>query len=614
MAGKTSKVYDIMHPTPVSLQELSVIAVSLELWRSEIDEYRKSQSLERFRASDNIASLRGKLPELPSVIYDMIVKYVSRLGKSMGDWLKEHSRTVSDFDRHYQSCVLEYFDDFIADYDGNIDFVRTAERMMHCDSFHDVLKFIVACRYYLEDHVRRIWPSVQQKMDLKSISFRTNPLLYYWICNLSNQLNKISRSRYDTVDEDMLVECAAKGHNLSAINHFWSRVPYENQMQAAEHVFRWNIEGFVRCILLKLDDQQLVKFFNEYGRSRYLVGVLLENHSHDERFISRTLMCIKNAMNGSTFSNVVSYILEIMARFFLSSDQQQLEAWSHVGCIIWNSAPHNLKRSAITKISSDLESLICRDDDGIRAIPPEFLLSILTYFTLEETQSFWRRCWKNLILNKNVRNLQRIMKICFEHEDDIIKFKENFITECENLQLRCVSLLFCANFDELDALVNFSCPRSAETAKHLKQRLLQLCFIGERSDFRDAHVVHCEEFDSFINNAYESIDLANDFKHQLVSSPNNSSVVSSCVGTPSVSYEALRKFIETFVSTEQILLQLKSCIIDRLKKNAIRRSSAIKDAYSKPFFDQFLLWCLGSNDQVMEFERTYITPCIDDIP
>ncbi|XP_065223474.1 uncharacterized protein LOC135847730 isoform X5 [Planococcus citri] len=611
---KASNEYGIiMHPIPVSLKELSVIAVGLELWRSEINEYRKSQTSKRFHVPDKITSLRTKLPKLPSVIYDVIDEYVSRLGNSIALWHVDQIRTAarSGNYKYYQSSVFEHFDDYVGDYsyNGTVDFVKTAERMMHYDSFDDVWKFVVACRYFLEDHVRRIWPSVKEKMDLRSIDFCKNPLLYFWFCHLSNQLNKIPIEPYDTVDEKMLKECIHMSGNSLAINYFWNGVPYEDKMRIAMDLFRRNTECFVRCILPNLNNQQLEKLVNEKGTA--LIQALLEDRFRDETFIFRTLMCIKNLMNGSTFSNLVLNMLRIEAGYLSLNGHKKIENWLHVGCIIWNSAPHNLKRSAIIDISSDLEAIICRDDDIIRTTSSEFLLSIIPYFTSEEKQSFWLSCWMNLILNKNARDLQRIMKICLEHEDDIIKFKKNFIVESKNLQLRCVSLLSCANFDELDALVNFSCPRSAETARHLKQRLLQLCFIGESSDFRYAHVVHCEEFDSFIIEAYASIDLANDFKHQLVSSPNNLSVMSSCVGIPPVSYKALRKFIETFVSSEQILQQIKSFIVDRLKKDAVRRSSTIIDAYSKHFFDQFLLWCLGSNEHVIEFEQSYITPCMD---
>ncbi|XP_065223060.1 uncharacterized protein LOC135847456 [Planococcus citri] len=719
MAEKTCNAYDIMHPTPASLQHLSVIGVGLQLWRSEINEYRESRTLERFRASesDNIASLRTKLPKLPSVIYDVIDEYVARLGNSIADWLEEHSRTVSYFERYirsFHSEVLEYFDDFVVDYnEATIDFVKTAERMMHYDDFDDVFKFIVACRYFLEDHVRRIWPSVRGKMRFRSSNFDKNPQLYYLICRLSNRFYEIPTTGryystdYSTVEDKMLYACLHMPGNSLAINYFWNRVPYEDQIRMAIELFRGQKqEFFVRCILLKLNDQQLEKFVSGMGefwiqelpldkwhvvqlvinylwkfmtfemqmriakavfrrnrecfascilpklndlqvekffneKDSELMGDLMNDFSRDEELIFHAWTCIIKAMNGSTFTNLVMNKLRTEAGYscFSRYGHQELKKWSQRFCELWNSAPHHLKRLAIVDISSDLKLTICRQDEWVRtrasvdiscdvefmlcrlrtrATCCEFLLSILSDFTLEERQSFWRNCWKNFMLNKNARDLQRIMEVCFEHENDgMIKFKENVIAESENLQLRCISLLSRANFDELDVLVNFSCSFSAETAKLLKQRLLQSSFIGERSEFCCTHIVHCEEFDTFINNAYGSVDLANDFKHQLVSSSNNLGRMLDRVRLPEFSYEALRKFIETFVSNEQILQLVKSSIIDHLKERAIRRSS-IKDDYSERSFDQFLLWCLGSNEQlmVMEFKRTYkltyITPYDED--
>ncbi|XP_065223470.1 uncharacterized protein LOC135847730 isoform X1 [Planococcus citri] len=677
MAEKTSNAYS----TPVSLEQLSINAVGLELWRSKIDEYRTSQRLERFRASDNVVSLRAKLPELPSVIYDMIVKYVTRLGESITDWLEELIRTVCRVDgNYYRGCVLEYFDDFVCDYDGTIDFVKTAERMMHYDSLDNVLKFILACRCFLEDHVRRIWPSVREKMHLSTIDFNMNPQLYYWICHLSNQLNKVPSDMHYTVDENMLEKCVEMCHSRLAVNYFWNRVPYEDQMGMANYLLRQNIEGFVSCILPKLDNQRLEKIVNEKGeylmetlpldkwhivqlalnyiwkfvpfemqvqmandvfrrnrkcfascilpklndrqvekffneKSSELMGDLMNDFSRDETRILQTWTCIIKTMNGSTFSNLVVNMLRTEAGYFSQMDHQKLEKWSKRCCELWNRAPHHLNRSAIIDISSDLELTLCRQNDRLntRATSCEFLLSILSDFTLEERQSFWRNCWKNLMLNKNACDLQRIMESCFEHEEDMINFKENVIAESENLQLRCDLLMSCSNFDECDALVNFSCPRSAETVKRLKQRYLQSSFLDDCSGFYYSHVVHCKKLDKFINTAYDSVDLANEFKHQLVSCPDNLRVLMTCVRMPQVSYRAFRKFIETFVSNEQILQQVKSFIIDHLKEAAISRSVTIEDANSKPFFDQFLLWCLGSNELVMELQQTYIKPCLEDI-
>ncbi|XP_065223473.1 uncharacterized protein LOC135847730 isoform X4 [Planococcus citri] len=607
MAEKPSNLYDIFHPTPVSLKELSVIVVGRELWRCEIDRYRKDQALEKFRDillfNKTIKSLKTKLPELPSVIYDVIVECVTRLGNSISDWLEQLIKTLSRVD-----CVLKYFDDFVCDYNGTVDFVKTAERMMHCDRFDDVLKFHIACRYFLEDHVRRLWPSVKEKLNVKNINFHSKPLMFYWICYLSNQLNMIPLGRHGTVDEAVFEICIRESPNPLAINYFWNRVPYEKRMQMADYAVLVDIESFVRSFLLKLDDQQLEKLVNEKG-SNFMQAVLNGPFSH-ERFIFQTWIYVKNIMNGSTFSRFLVNILITNHKVGLHdrSEDEKFENRLHQCCLIWNDAPHDLKRSAITKISSDLEITICREA-VIRAISTEFLLSIISHFTSETKQCFWSNCWQNLMLNKNARDLQRIMEICFEHEDDIVKFKENVMAESGSLQRRCISLFSRANFDELDALAYFHHPRSAEAAKHLKQRILQSSFIAESSGFHYTLVDHCEEFDTFIDKAYDSVDLANDFKHQLVSSPNNLVAMLNCVDNPEFSFEALRKFIETFVSTEQILQPIKSFIIDRLKDDAVARDYVTMRAAFRPsHFDQFLLWCLGSNEQVVEFWQTYIIP------
>ncbi|XP_065221496.1 uncharacterized protein LOC135846369 isoform X2 [Planococcus citri] len=492
MAEITSDVFDIFHPTPVPLRELPAIVISLEIWRCEINKYRSSGSLKDFRSSGQSVSSKAMIPDLPSVIYPIIDTYVERFGFSMNNWLWKHHRAVFNFYYESKNSVLEYFEDFVCDYNGTIHYERTAQRMMDCDQFDPDQKFLIACTYCFEDDIIRIWPLGLEKTDSLYKRFYANPQFAYWIDFLEND-NRIPEPH---IEDERLTEgwliSDFMPHSRSSLEYFWNHVPSENRLHAAIDLSVDDLPSFVRFILPKVDDQQLNEFLHENGCD--LLYALLKRSCYDEEAILSSWICIKNLMNEIGFTNLIAKMMrsEVMGGYanselhstvifssdpsnhgdscwhmdeYYVDDYRDLDNFLQLCFEIWNTASENLKRSVIRDIVSNIEifernreEFLCFESSPtLREL--NFSSAVLSHATYEQRNAFWHNCWKNLITEDTCgEGLHEIMRLCLRDEDEITQFKKNIMANDLNMLSFCSRLLTKSCLEKLNNFVRFLLP------------------------------------------------------------------------------------------------------------------------------------------------------------
>ncbi|XP_065223931.1 uncharacterized protein LOC135848084 [Planococcus citri] len=611
MTEAAPKVYDIIHPTPVSLKELSAMAISLELWRYKVNEYRTGRKLEKLNSYRlRIGNTRRKsiLPDLPSTIYETIEFFFSKFVSSVLPWLFEHYKQVFSCFSH-ENYVLEYFDDFVCDYDGSVHYVRTAERMMRCELLTKMMKFTIACTYFFEDDIRRIWPSVSRHlMNVDLINFYSSPQLYYWICRLTNQLCKMPNSTRPwfsdtrlTVDERMFD--AHMPYNRPSLEYFWNRIPVEKQMERAQH-----LDGldFVRFILPKLNDSQLDKFVNNTRSNRGGFHSLFRYRPCEDYTIVLKIWSYirsKNIMNKSTFTDIA---VNLMRNNFHNCVEFDHKDWEYVCGEIWNDTPLDFKQSVIRHISSEsewLENMTATFDYHRNQIHVEFLLLILQDASIKERNLFWRNCWSPLIEAVRTKDLQRIAQLCFKSHNEITQFKQNCMINSEVVLQVCVSLFYNARFDELNAFLSFFHPESeSQTARNFKEQILESAFLGENCRLSALIIYKIEEFIDIVK------DVSTDFKNLLISSPLLLKSLSSIICADLVSSKTVIKFIDTLVSTEETVMQVKMSLTGFLKERIMAKKAHKRALILRgDMINSILLWCLGSDEGVDEFISTCIS-------
>ncbi|XP_065217082.1 uncharacterized protein LOC135843213 [Planococcus citri] len=624
MAEIPSDVYDIFHPTPVSLQDLAAIAVSLEMWRCKLNKYRQSS---KFKSESEFLPLKERfssktmLPDLPSTISKIIEEYLYQFALSLGSWLGEQYDCVFCYKR--ENDILEHFDNFVCDYDGNIDYVRTAKRMLCSDRFNEEEKFIIACVYFFEDDIRRIWPSVSgerrsskrkirqveesKKMHwhaFESFEFDDCPQLYYWICHLTNQLHKIPTKQNMTIDETMFDACIADPYIADpyigrSMVYFWTRIPSENHEDRAYNVFDKSTETFARFILPNMDDQLLREFVNALGHD---IMIDLCNSSSGKRFGLGTWLYIRNLLIAE--DRFAYLILELLKKDVDVVDPECGNR-EYMRRVVWNNAPLHLKLSVIRNISSGMLLAHPSDvgvDDLIH-ISVEFLLIILEYATLEERTTFWRKYWDTVILllsDEDVQNLQRVIKLCIEDDDEISRFKRNVLTESDLVRKKCVLYLTNADLDISNKFVNFCFPE-LPTARTFKQQLLRLAFLDENCPLNSKIVRDLDVFNEFINEAYQDVELSTDFKNKFVSSPSNQLRLCELTCSGEVSLDELVKFIHTLGSTNHTVPQIKMRMREYLEKQFGRTRSRNRIKLMGSRYLPISSWC---SEQTEESEAT----------
>ncbi|XP_065225689.1 uncharacterized protein LOC135849264 [Planococcus citri] len=611
MAALVSNVYDLLYASPVTLKEIAANAVAVELWRCELNKHRTNDNLNEFLSSPNI-SLKNLIPNTPSSIELVIEERIKKFAFSVTEWLRDYPYKVLDFHRSDRNSILHDFNDFKCDWDGTIHYVRTAKQMIMCDRLSAVEKFNVACVYCFENEVRRLWLPVSETLDLNEIDFDQCPQLYYWICSLKNELNRIPNQHDDSVDEIMLYR-GNFSNNWSSMEYFWSRIRPENRFKKAVLLSERDDASFARFFLPKLYEEELGKFVAECGGD-FIHGLFI---SVNLFYVLPTWMYIKDKMNENNFTKLIEKLAENETNNHISEEvlnetcDETLKGWPHTEdetylfCEIWRNASDELKQSAITIIlSKEKYWLFDRECMGIK--PTEFreirfLLSILSDASFEQRNAFWNNTWLSLIDGTRPTDLHRIMKLCFENENDIAKFKETTMAVYENISPYCVEVMKTGCFNELNDTLVSCCPET-EKRKDFKRRLLRSCFLGEDSVFCFTHLIKVKPMNEFIDDAFDDADLAADFKNQVLYTHEAIMSMSKCI-TSMYSHIYTINFVDTFASNEQVVEFVKQGVLKSLRYHLITDSSFMWEI-SADNLRVISVWCLGNDEEVANFKQS----------
>ncbi|XP_065223921.1 uncharacterized protein LOC135848075 [Planococcus citri] len=587
MAQTTAPVYDLTCPSPVTLKEISAIALVAELWREEIVTW------DSCKLKDDIA-LKKMIPNVPSLIYNLVLEYSYKFKLSIKIFFRsklDHGIWIgSFFDFHSKSCSkyfgsVDSFNDFVWDQNGALHYVRTVKQMIRCDQLTDLEKFVLAYKFCIEDDIRRIWPLVRCRLHLTQIRFDERPLLFYWICLLSNELHNLPNPHDVPIDELMLNNCS--DGCFYSFEYFWNRTPYERRSKATIWMSLKDPGSFAKFILQRLNDFELNAFLAERGVDFMISLVLNEEIYH----VFPAWIYIRNKMNKSQFVRFIEILLEKETSRFTVHKRLKSMDIINIFCEIWKNSPDNLKRCALINDVLSNEELFIRKERG-PSEPREMriLITILLDASFEQRHKFWCKNWRNLINGARVEDLLRVMKLCFRGESDISSFKKQYMSEYENIGPYCIELLHKGCFEELCKFLFFCCS-DEQKVRELKQQLLRSNFLGENSILCNK-LISCKytELNAFVEDAFEDVDLRIEFKNQLVSFIRDGS------------FDCVMQFCEIFAPEEPVVSDLKQRLLGEVKELLVSGKFWITD--------KFLNFLLGNEDEIRKFKQSLP---VDDI-
>ncbi|XP_065213595.1 uncharacterized protein LOC135840818 isoform X2 [Planococcus citri] len=612
MAEDLTNVYDILFPSPPPLKEIAAISIALGLWRQEINSHRIKNTLNQLNLEQDILS-SDSLPRIPATIIPLIKIYIRRAGLSIRQWVDDHSIYHENL---FRTEIFNDFTDFVGDFDGTIHYVRTARRLVQCDRIDNILRFKIACWYCFEDDIIRIWPSVSNDVKYTNVSFSSIPLPYYWICRLKNQLYKLPRSNSAgrSVEEQIFRNSSNSSHAWSLKEYFWNRFDVDSRMRIAKKPPVNFTKIFSRYLLAKFNELELDEFVK--GAAYWFIAALLNCKSsskliyvraspNNDDFQSRALyframwVLIKNRMDGRRIFRLIRRIARMLYSLMMSID-------TSVYCELWNTIPDNVKPEVIRSISEE-NSLFTQEYSYYGEVGTHssglfnFLLTMLSDASVEEKNQFWSKNWIRLINRLAITELNQLLSLCFnDDENKIIEFKTTSLTTLQSTRTRCSKLLNDLSFKELNEYLNFCYP-DEQTRKTMCVSLLSEEFklnylnLGKVSPLlRD-----------FINDAYDDVNLATDFKTQLLFSPSLLSTFKNFIDSRTNNYLDFHHVllaIDILAPSEQIARDFKKLHIYPIFERKLRGGFLLWFAEGQ--FLNFLRECLGSDDEIASFKET----------
>ncbi|XP_065204477.1 uncharacterized protein LOC135834500 isoform X14 [Planococcus citri] len=605
-----SNVFDLIYPSPATLQEISSGALVSALWHWEVKN-RVNDDFEEFLSELDLCQ---SLPlKMPSPIKRMIQEYSQRFVSSIKQWLFGHYKRLFHFHRNNKFHILHDFYDFTCNRFGNIHFLRTARRMMICDRLSNEEKFKIACMYCFEDDIRRIWPLVSERLRFNVTNYshlEENPELFYWISKLRNEPDQMPDNGNDTLADVIVGSYISPSLHWSSVLYFWNRASPENRLARAIDLSQDIKEIFVRFILHTLSDQELDEFAAEKASS--LMYALLTN-SFDKFCVLPTWMYIKNKMNESNFPRLIGALIKYETNYYDNTlvdeeDPFRLDDWSSTGdntylcCEVWRSTPDELKRSAIKYILTRDQLFIRKHIRPTLFKETRFLLTVLSDASFEDRNALWHKYWRHMMTDMRVTDLHRIMKLCFRDENDITRFKETSMAEHENIGEYCNMLMKLGYFKELNDILMFCCP-DTNKRKVIKQFVTYSCFFDEPMVINEGHLTEVELMNEFINDASDDAETAASFKNGFASFSRVEKILRQCIISEfnCASSDHLIHFIETLVHTEDATVALKQEILNYVRGFLMNGNVTGASVYD---LQTILLWCLGNEDQVTNFKQS----------
>ncbi|XP_065203926.1 uncharacterized protein LOC135834012 [Planococcus citri] len=584
MTNSSSAVYDLSYPSPITLKEISSIVVAVELWRTEINAYLESNDSDKYYLTGHI-QLKNLIPDIPSTIYNRLPHYIVTFRKSIKKWLRYHCFISPDSNNgRCFNNILRRFHDFAWDWNGTINYVRTARRMLQCDRFSDEEKFRIACLYYFEEDIKRIWPSVSTKMLSNEISVRVCPQLFYWSNKLRSNSSIDGIFNYDSLD------------NQSSLEYFWNRLPSEKRSRTAVVMYEKRVELFARFVLLQVSEHQLEEFLAE--RASGLIFRLL-TCDLGRCSVLPTWTYIRNKISGDQFHKLIIKLLYKEVKDDLVEESLKL-------CReIWYGAPRHMKQLVFDDLLLKVPPFLRLSLQIERSTPKrmKFLITVIHDATFEERNAFWHKHWRALIRVPVIEDLREMMKLCFRNEREIRLFKNDTMCKYENIDYYLfTSSLKKGRIDKLNEYLDFCCPNE-QRRRRLKQRLLRASLTSTAS----FQILFCYEFkqlNEFINDAFERNDVRVEFKNQFVSALTTERLLFDFIRRGD--FALLMEFVDSFVSEKPVIEPLKSRIFDFFREQLTNDAFCSVQLYNIDNLRRFLIWLLGNEDEVTMF---FLTSC-----
>ncbi|XP_015925800.1 uncharacterized protein [Parasteatoda tepidariorum] len=627
---------------PPTLQHIAAVSIASRLWsepdiKEDIRQYSESNGFD-FRAWSAEKIYKEYENRVLQKLADMLLpdklKYkVSENFRPIGlQLLKGFAKEIEEY-YYYGETVENEDKGYCRFYDifkmggsvywtmeGIIDNVTSLKELINNDDqekdFYSLYE--LACKYCFEECVPYIWgmisPDKKNEVDSIYKNYEYH-IIAYWTAFIENKLldffEKLKQNDIDNIYENDLsieqnmISLSIFVKNPYSLKYFWNKlkesernVNLEKWLNLAINKFsEWEIPEYQSCndktnslcfLLSQLNDKNQQKEVFE-AHSKVILRALFYNWPW-QRFFLTTFCLILEYVSEDTFVEMMTLI----SKEIREGNEIIIEVFKE----IWFKTPLKLKKSLIQFLgesSSIIYSFIDMND-------VETIFMILKYATEKEIKQILFQMIKSYTLFSILRSnklslIDNLMTKYLTSSDDIEHFKYSVMGEYGHDL--CKAWIDENDFEAVETLIAWSL-KTTEDVRIFKEKIL------------DKNKIYCslvclgdyQVVDRFMNWCFESADDIKKFKKAFIHEvdEDNSSICSHLLWELSVrnqGWENFEKFVNyNFCSPEEITEF----------KNLFRESvTSFLESYRFEFAHNFVMWCLGSIDEVNQFKNSFVT-------
>ncbi|XP_065219498.1 uncharacterized protein LOC135844958 isoform X7 [Planococcus citri] len=572
---------------PLRLQNMAATKVALHLSLEKLHDkilHDRDETSSKSSFEYPMLSCREVLPAVPLKIREIIDESIVTIVKQLDAWEKHFWKAMEDPSATYLDTVsIKDLNDVLCKPDGTICMRDFATKVLQKANFYVMIRFQFACIFCLEDQIKEIWPSISGRLN----KLEPSSLMYYWKQILTK--GAMEESFLNTYFHNSMSD-----RNWAAFEYFWSKMTEEHQTREAISILPECEFDSMKLVLIKLNQNQVREVCQQIGGCIFSRFIAEEEHYDDT---INAWNCIRPFLPDNVFVEIVRMLWNMV---FNPSESEipRIGERNVLLLVVWSSAPNSWK-SSIPRAE-----LFAELDDEIRGFFQhyylKFMFELLSDTSYPLRKDIWTNNWRKLVIRAKPCDLERLMKLCFETDEEIKHSKDDYDMSPEELSKYFSVCMIKERYSELgDFLVNFvKNPRRLEN--------LGKEFILSNLD----RFVSCDEEElskcyAFIHKTFRSSETANKFTNELISTPECLAWIYSKLDECCFD-DVLNLFIR-FPTTLKNLQEIKLELLEYCRGNFTRGKVS---GFHEGKFTQFVSWCSPGEEKVSEFKNSII---IDDI-
>ncbi|XP_065218468.1 uncharacterized protein LOC135844249 [Planococcus citri] len=581
--------------SPLPLQEIASSQTAFLLWCSKLRNRPAGEIPDKkwFQAQNFVAN---NMVQVTSSVAELLDQYIQSVGNDLKEWVEYHSDRIF-FDSQAHSVIWKCFDRLTFQYDGSLDFVATAKKLVNSNRLNSVEKYRLACCYCLEEKIKHMWPAFFIHKQNNVSNHTIKPLMNYWNEEMLYNLRGKTKCKHATAAKRMISFVFKYPRNWAAVEYFFKKLNADEQTNHVIDLINHSILYAIRLLpqlqddqiqttMKKKGDQIWFRFSREFKYVEYAIQTwyYIRHSISDYMFFSMIELTIEEQLIKPRTKTCNTYAVRLLYE-------------------IWISAPDPLKNFVISNHAQSIVQVFFELDYQVLKIMNQdcrFLLAILPETSFELRNSLWKQHSYKMIASLPPKYLPNLLQLCIEGEDPIDKFKETIISDpasYKSIKQHCINWIkegYYAYFDEFSKVMSWD----EKTSAKLKQDTLIHCDHLAEYIFQLRNKDKWHKFHDFVDASFKDQDMTVSFRKCLMySSPLLHDLL--CALNQG-RLQDVTYFLDLF-SSSQDLIELKRDIIEKCRCSLIE---ARFYNFTATDWQKFLEWCSNSEDDIKEFQSS----------